>query len=129
MGELESSYCLSLYDKFDSLLKRNGNWYCMHNLNNQIYGISTYQEENPKIYRIDGFNNHIYKNDFHNLLDKTIKSILEKDPLKIYVDVLMDDKYKYETFSELNFFQDSKVTHKIDNNCEKEFYRMILDFK
>lgn len=129
LGELESSYCLSLYDKFDSLLKRNGNWYCMHNLNNQIYGISTYQEEKPKIYRIDGFNNHIYKNDFHNLLDKTIKSILEKDPLKIYVDVLMDDKYKYETFSELNFFQDSKVTHKIDNNCEKEFYRMILDFK
>ena len=129
LGELERSYCLSLYEKFDSLLKKNGNWYCMHNVNNQIYGITTYQEEKPKIYRIDGFYNHFYKNDSHNLLEKTIESILEKNPLKIYVDVLLDDKNKYEIFSELNFFQDIKITHKIENNFEKEFYRMTLNFK
>ena len=32
-------------------------------------------------------------------------------------------------FSELNFFQDIKITHKIENNFEKEFYRMTLNFK
>ena len=63
------------------------------------------------------------------MVEKTIESILEKDPLKIFVDVLLDDKYKYEIFSELNFFQDIKITHKIENNFEKEFYRMTLNFK
>ena len=81
LSEIKSAACLSLYEQYNSLSKNNGNWLCMHNLFNQIYGISTYITQDKKKYRIDGISNHLYKNDFYELINRTYNLVLKKSNL------------------------------------------------
>ena len=66
-------------------------------------GISTYITRDKKRYRIDGFSNHLYKNDFYELIKRTYNLILKNDPSEVYVDILVEDEFKMEIFSELGF--------------------------
>ena len=125
-SEITSAACLSLYEMYNSLFSRNGRWFCMHNQSNQIYGISTIISEMNKIYKIDGFSNQNYKDDFYKLVDYTCNLVLENDPMKIYVDVLNDDTYKIEIFSELGFIETSSYSYTFDRKIKKLCNRMVL---
>tara|TARA_Y100001960_G_scaffold51087_1_gene52038 strand:+ start:17647 stop:18618 length:972 start_codon:yes stop_codon:yes gene_type:complete len=125
-SETISAACLSLYEMYNSLLNRKGRWFCMHNQSNQIYGVSTIITEINKTYKIDGFSNQNYKEDFYKLVDYTCNLALENDPMKIYIDVLNDDSYKKEIFSELGFIETNSYNYTFDSKNKKLCNRMEL---
>jgi hypothetical protein len=126
LSEIKSASCLSLYEQYDSLSRNNGNWLCMHNVSNQIYGISTYITRDKKRYRIDGFSNHLYKNDFYELIKRTYNLILKNDPSEVYVDILVEDEFKMEIFSELGFVLSNNYYCKFEDKTEKLCNRMLV---
>mgnify|MGYP001160890510 FL=1 len=125
LSEIKSASCLSLYEQYNSLSKKNGHWLCMHNMSNQIYGISTYITRDKKKYRIDGFSNHLYKNDFYELIKRTYNLILKNDPSEVYVDILVEDEFKMEIFSELGFVLSNNYYCKFEDKTEKLCNRMV----
>lgn len=125
LSEINSSSCLSLYEQYSSLSRNNGHWLCMHNVSNQIYGISTYIARDKNRYRIDGFSNHLYKNDFYELIKRTYDLILENDPSEVYVDILVEDEFKMEIFSELGFVLSDNHYRKFEDKTEKLCNRML----
>ena len=46
--------------------------------------------------------------------------------MKIYVDVLNDDTYKIEIFSELGFIESGSYNHTFDSKIKKLCNRMVL---
>ena len=129
LGEIKSAACLSLYEQYNSLSRNNGNWLCMHNLFNQIYGISTYITQDKKKYRIDGISNHLYKNDFYELINRTYNLVLKNDPSEVYADILTEDEFKIEIFSELGFVLSNNYYYKFEDKIEKLCNRMVAKIK
>ena len=101
----------------------------MHNLFNQIYGISTYITQDKKKYRIDGISNHLYKNDFYELINRTYNLVLKNDPSEVYADILTEDEFKIEIFSELGFVLSNNYYYKFEDKIEKLCNRMVAKIK
>ena len=90
--------------------------------NSQCNFLGTINPLAAKIYKKLGWK----KLTFHKLVDYTCNLVLENDPMKIYVDVLNDDTYKIEIFSELGFIETSSYSYTFDRKIKKLCNRMVL---
>lgn len=121
----KSSSCLGLYNKYDSLYLKNGNWFSVSDNENRIFSIVSYLEKENKEFRIDGLFNYLYAEDAKKLVVLAIDEIIKQKPNKIFVEIYKKDISKIQMFHELGFVEKKKTQKKIDGE-NLEFVKFIL---
>jgi len=110
----DSSGCLSLYNKFDSIHKKQGKWLCVSNNENKIFSIASYLLDNAKKIRIDGLFNPLWNEETFKLMTYLIKQLKNKNTEGIYAEIFEKDKAKFELFTELGFVEKESYEKEID---------------
>ena len=61
-----------------------------------------------------------------NCFKRTYNLILKNDPSEVYVDILVEDEFKMEIFSELGFVLSNNYYCKFEDKTEKLCNRMLV---
>ncbi len=110
----DSSGCLSLYNKFDFINKKQGKWFCVSNNQNKIFSIASYLADDGKNIRLDGLFNSLWDVETFKLLTYLIMDIKKNNPKSIYAEIYEKDKVKFKLFSELGFVEKESYKKEID---------------
>ncbi len=119
------SSCLGLYNKYDSLYVKKGNWFSVSDNENRLFSIVSYLEKEDKKFRIDGLFNYLYYDEAKKLVEFVINKLVNQKPNKISVEIYKKDTSKLQMFHELGFIEKNNIQKKIDGK-DLEFKEFIL---
>ena len=119
------SSCLGLYNKYDSLYVKKGNWFSVSDKENRLFSIVSYLEKEDKKFRIDGLFNYLYYDEAKKLVEFVINKLVNQKPNKISVEIYKKDTSKLQMFHELGFIEKNNIQKKIDGK-DLEFKEFIL---